>query len=297
MSFQTIASDAVLRSQEIWRLNQTVESSGDIFEQDVSSLAMAIGPDSDFASVKVTYYDPLKTEGSSLRCVSVGVGNPFIGRIDALNATLIPGSNIKGTKSAPAKLMISLEDLVDNSYIPYGAQKTIPGPIIVTAEIVRAIPKIDLISYITSPRGLLRERPAKQFNFDVIPQPGTWVAPIDPLTDFDTTYFMVPYYGRRFARATIVNQSGVGNDPNELMLCMRGITLNEGAQTVAGGNVSGQVDLGTARIPAHGTVNLTTFAREDGVFDLLQVEVVNTNNITIDPGDMRLQVDVSDRES
>jgi hypothetical protein len=279
MAWQTMASEEVLRGQEYWRLTQALESSGDIFEIDVSAKGLAIGPDSDVGRVNVTYYDP--SVESNIRSVSVGVGNPFSGRLDSLNATPIAGTGDPPTvPQTPARLLIHLNDIVDNAYQPY--DQVGPNPLI-----IRVQPIIDFFTFLSDPTELPRERSDKTSLFSVAFN-----------TDVNSvTYYMVPYYGRRFARATLTNQSGlVGTGDQQLRL--RGIRLNQGAATVSGGNVSGQLDLGEASYPPNGTVNLTTFAREDGQFDLLQVEVDPPAGMTAPPqGTLSLRVDVSDRES
>jgi hypothetical protein len=98
---------AVLRSQEFFRLKQTLVSQGDIFELAEGTKAIYIGPDSDVAEVQITYYNPDAPLG--LETAIVAVNGPLVGRIDALNATPVPSTG------QPARILANANDIVNNN--------------------------------------------------------------------------------------------------------------------------------------------------------------------------------------
>lgn len=102
--------NAVIRSQQFYRLKQVVESPGAIYEIDESALSIYIGPDSDISEVEVTYFNP--DEPLGLETATVSVNGPFVGRLDALLKTQVPSTG------QPARILVSPSDLVDNAYTP-----------------------------------------------------------------------------------------------------------------------------------------------------------------------------------
>ena len=107
MTLQNIqGSQEVLRSQEFFRIKQDLQSSGDIFEVDVGTRAIYLGPDSDIAEVKATYFNP--NEPGALQTTTISPGAPFVNRLDANNATLVPST---GT---PGKIFLTPVDIIDN---------------------------------------------------------------------------------------------------------------------------------------------------------------------------------------
>jgi hypothetical protein len=175
---QAIASQEVLDGSTFYRLLTPLISGGDAYEMDVGALAFAIGPQSDLGRVRVTYYDPSQPSRSSSFVVSVG--DPFIGRIDALVSAKFQIAN------TPARIVITPEDLYNNQWFP-----TVNGNDIVS--FVR--PKIDLLAYLFPPPALPNKRA------DFVTRGRLTIAP----GGTNTTWLVVPFYRRKFASIVIRN--------------------------------------------------------------------------------------------
>jgi len=281
--WQTKASDAILASQEIWRLTKIVESPGDIFEQDVSTLAIAIGPDSDIAKVKATYYDPVSPSPLRLAEAIIATGAPFSGRLDALLATPYPNTASGQLLPAfPARVLFSLQDIVDaNFLIPFwGAPDD--------SNVYRAPTKLDLISFVSDPRGIVPDRrPPKQFNFDTAPATG---GPNNSIN------FVIPYFGRRSGSLFVqsLNTPGVINT-TDVLVTLTGVSINEG---FAPGkqSINFVKELDAVNFSTTGFACLTTRATDDGVWDYLVCTLsgfqVGSHQWAV--GDLRIQFNVSD---
>jgi len=182
---QQFSDIAVLKSQDIFRLNQMLESSGDIFEIVSSLKAIGLGPESDVADLVVTYFDAQQTP-TNVNQALISPQSPFVGRLDALLATQIPAT---GTQ---ARLQVTTRDLVDNTYFPRTFDRTGPTQ---DLFIARIRPAIDLIGYFTEPPVLPAGRPDRAHLFPYLQtSPNTGVG-----------WVIAPYYGRRFAHITLVN--------------------------------------------------------------------------------------------
>lgn len=272
------ASEEVLDSQDYFRIFQELQSSGDIIEIDTSTKALFIGPQSDIARVTLPYYDPQAT--NSLRQVEVSVDNPFVGRLDALLATPIVNTGTAGpgivATPSPARLLVSLNDIIDNSYVPYGT-------VLVNTVFVRVTPEIDFYAYFREPTNLAPVRADKTFLF----------SDISMGAGINTLIYLVPYYGRRFGRVIVSNQSGI---TPTLDFEVRGVRLAIGATSAAGGNKSAEVTLGSRIVAINGYADLETKASEDGSFDLLAV-IFTTGAAFVFDDSRSLRIDVSDREA
>jgi hypothetical protein len=178
---QPFASQEVIEGQEFFRINTLLESSGDLYEIDTSAKAFVIGPESDIARARVTYYDPSVPSRSSSFVVSVG--DPFFGRIDALASQSYP---VAGT---PARIIVSLEDLYEPRWVPSLA----------AVGVVRVRPKLDLLAYLSTPSNL----PTKRADF-------TTRGRLTIAVGETGTFILCPYYGRKYASVIITNFTGAG---------------------------------------------------------------------------------------
>lgn len=177
MSFpQTSAVQAVLNGQEYWRLFTPLVSSGDIYESEQSGRAFVMGPQSDVAQVGVTYYDPQAPTNAN--CVAIGVDKPLIGRLDALGTQTYKSGD-------RARLLISTNDLIP----PPGFRppSALPADTVSTVQ-----PKIDLFQYLSVEPTFIAPRSNRIHLFESLP-----AGPIPP-----GHWFLVPFYGRRFAEVT-----------------------------------------------------------------------------------------------
>lgn len=149
---QTQASDEVLRGKDFWRLRQQLESAGDIFEIDESVIALYVGPDSDAADLKVTYFDPAQPNG--LQSAVISPGTPFNGRLDALLDQAIPATGQK------ARILVQPADIIGVTYL----RPVLPQP----AVIVRIPTFIDLIGVFGELIQVPTQRSDRQFRTPVL---------------------------------------------------------------------------------------------------------------------------------
>lgn len=175
------ASAETLEGQDYFRLFTEIQSSGDIYEMDTSAQAFVIGPQSDIARARVTYFDPSNPAQASSFVVSVD--SPFIGRVDSIASTKYPN----GTS---AKILITPEDIINNSFVPSG----------IGQADIRALvkPKLDLLGYLAPPFSF----PPKRADFT---KSGICVINDDGGHVSGTSYLTLPYYRRRFASLKFLN--------------------------------------------------------------------------------------------
>lgn len=176
MSFpQTTPIEALRNGQQIWRLFTPLDSSGDIYESEASARSLVIGPDSDIAQVQATYYDVQNPNLANT--VSVSVNKPYVGRLDALvSATYQSGDR--------ARLLLSPLDLVPPpNFRPPGAGADV-------VEVV--VPKIDVLAYLNEVPTYIPPRTNGNWLFETLPA----------FVSMNPQWFLVPFYGRRFAEIT-----------------------------------------------------------------------------------------------
>ena len=172
--------NAVLRSQEYYRLKQAVQSPGDIYEVDVSTRAIYIGPDSDISEVRVQYYDPDSPDNLGIVTADVSVNGPFIGRVDADLTTTIPST------SQPARILAFPVDIVNNDYVRPDA-----SPL----RILRIPPIIDVIFALQDLPAIPAVRADRTFRLPGVPY-GEDAA--------EATDLIIPCYGRRLITVQVI---------------------------------------------------------------------------------------------
>jgi hypothetical protein len=175
--------DSVIRGQEYFRLKQVVQSPGDIYELNESTRAVYIGPDSDIAEARITYYNP--SEPLGLETADVSVNGPFVGRVDALLATQVPSTG------QPARILVSPVDIVNNAYVRPSVFGTAP------LRRFNIEAQIDLICALKTLPSIPQTRADKTLRFPNVPF-GTDTPP-DQSTDI-----VIPIYGRRMITCQFV---------------------------------------------------------------------------------------------
>lgn len=197
--------NAVIRSQEYFRLKRVVVSPGDIYELEESTKAIYIGPDSDISEIQVTYFNP--DEPNALETAVVATNGPFVGRLDALLKTIVPST------SQIARILINPVDIVDNNYTP-------PS---IAQRLFRVPAQIDVIAALKELPDIPSVRADKTFRFPSVPFTSNRTIPPDP--DDGSTDLLVPIYGRRTVTVTAISQRNV-----ELEFSL--VTLQPGQNTV-----------------------------------------------------------------
>jgi hypothetical protein len=167
---------AVLRSQEYYRLKQAVQSPGDIYELNESAKAIYIGPDSDISEVQVTYFNP--DEPLALETATIAVNGPFVGRVDSLPQTTVPSTG------QPARILVSPVDIVDNAYA---------SPTSIAFRRFNIPTVIDLIVALKNLPDIPSVRADRTFRFASVPYQDGPVT----IDDNGGTDLLIPIYGRR----------------------------------------------------------------------------------------------------
>lgn len=179
---------ATLRSQDFYRLKQVVQSPGSIYEIDVGTKAVYIGPDSDIAEVELTYFNP-DAQGA-LETAVVSVNGPFVGSLFALNKTIVPSTN------QPARILVSPVDVVNNTYSQPGA---------FGLRFFNVPAMIDLIASLQPIHDVPSVRADKTFRLPSVP--------FDlGLPDTGSTYLNIPIYGRRMITIAAFAEDDVAID-------------------------------------------------------------------------------------
>lgn len=175
---QTSAAQAIRNGQEYWRLFTPLDSSGDIYEAEVSARALVMGPESDISRAEVTYYDA--QSANLVNCATISVDKPFIGRLDALASENYQTGD-------RARLLLSSIDLIPPpGFRPPSAGATDPLSIIP--------PNIDLLFYLNEEPTFIAPRANRVHLLEQLPALGSL-----------PEWYMAPFYGRRFAEVTVKN--------------------------------------------------------------------------------------------
>jgi hypothetical protein len=183
---QAPASIEVNQGQEFYRLYTRLISSGDVYEMDVSAKAFCIGPQSDVARAKITYYDPAIS--GNAQSFIVGVGDPFVGRIDSIQNSKYASANIG------ARIIITPEDLLGNS------TDILNNPLFSVNAldwVIKPNPFIDVLGYLSQPPFLPAKRASRYFR---------GILPINSQgAGTGVSWMLIPWYGRTFASIKFTN--------------------------------------------------------------------------------------------
>jgi hypothetical protein len=191
MSFpQTQPLVAVQNGQDIWRLKTMINTPGDIYESDISARALVIGPNSDVARMKATYFDPLELDRTNV--VEFSVDKPYIARLDARPAESYPTGDA-------ARILFSTADLTfPGGFTPDFVPLRIPF-----ARSI-ALPSLDVFVYMSEQPQFVAPRVDRAWQFDTS-NPGV-----------EQLWYLVPFYGRRFLEITIAWAVGGANVPGRI---------------------------------------------------------------------------------
>jgi hypothetical protein len=172
---QTLVTDAIRGGQEVWRLFTQLGTSGDIYEADASGRALVVGPNSDIARINAVYYD--QQNAGLANMLSISTDKPWVGRLDAY----VPRKYNSGDQ---ARILLSSIDLVPPpGFVP---------PSWVAPQPVELVPPfIDLLFYVDEEPSFVPPRADRTHLFEQLPS--TAAVP---------QWFLVPFYGRRFAEVT-----------------------------------------------------------------------------------------------
>lgn len=177
---QPNADSYATKGYDFFRLNTPLVSPGDIYESQQGAVAFALGPESDVANVRINYYDDQVS--TFLQQTSISNLRPFAGKIAARN------SDAYMPAQRPGRILISPSDLYDPSYVP---SSFVPAD-----QLIQFPPQLDVIQYFNNNAPAVSpSRIDKEYRLQNIP--GT-----------SRAFFVVPFWGRRFAQITLLNNTG-----------------------------------------------------------------------------------------
>ncbi len=234
---QPPGSSAVLSGAQLFRLRTELSSPGDIYESDVSGLALSVGPDSDIANIRFAYFDPQATTR-----MTTGTFSPqraFVGLVASQNTADYP------TSRRPGRILFWADDIYDPNYVPRAAA---PGN---TIQFVPPI--VDIVQYLSQPTALTPARADKKYLFQ----------------NYTTTYFVVPYYGRKYAYIQYTNRNFT--DPSTYGI----LGVNFAITNSAGPNPYHQETtiVTPAAVASGASVTTVITAKNQGCFDCLVFQV------------------------
>ena len=267
---QSSAVQATKNLQEFWRLFTEVESSGDIYESEVSALAVVVGANSDIARYNASFYN--KDSDGLVSTSAFSVDKPLVGRIDALASKIYSGGD-------RARVLLTLEDLAP----PAGFRPPLAGDDDLL-ELVR--PLVDIQYFLSNPPTVVPPRSDKEHLFEQVPS----------VTSKEPVWYLVPFYGRRFAEVTCKNLGFVGSASVDVNIY--GINFSNVIKDMSIADVGHQqilLDSLTLGVPALGDGISKSAAITNRSFDYLAVELDTAGAGFVDFNQVVTHISTSDK--
>lgn len=174
---------AITNGYQYFRLNTPLSSPGDIYESAQGAHALAVGPDSDIANIKVVYLDQGVTQ-TAMNIATISPRRALVGLTLAQNdATYAPAQRT-------GRLLFYADDIYDPSFRPRAFTSD--------DAIDFAAPVLDVIEYFDPLGSLGPARPDKTWFYQ------NYIVPSGHLL-----YLVVPFYGRRYAYINFTNRNNV----------------------------------------------------------------------------------------
>lgn len=249
---QQSSTQPVKDGQQFFRLNTLVDSSGDLYESEVSALGFVLGPQSDIARVLITYMDPdnLPTQVSQ---AVVSPDRSFTGLVPALNTEHYPSSF---TQSHPrnGRILISIDDLFDARFRPalFDGSKD---------SIAFEVPRLDLVQYFKPLPSVVPPRSDRTFTYQYF---------VPPLVGGESAWIMVPSYGRKSGFISLNNLDAI----NTVTVSVTGIKLQPTSLGTPPGGSQGEILAPTALISAASTM-VKYKSSTMGLWDLFAIRLHN----------------------
>ena len=242
---QTTAINALRQGQEYWRLFTPVQT-GDVYEIEINARALVIGPQSDIAEAQIIYPDTQAPNNANV--LKIGIDKPHIGRLDAL-ATNYESGDL-------GRLLLSTNDLTP----PPGYRPPSAG----VGDVVEIIqPRIDVLAYTSNEPVYIPPRVDNVLLFEEV-----------PTLSGAAMWFIVPFYGRRFAEITIKSLAYIGQPAITVNIAGLNFSNNLGPP-VATDSGHQQEALGLLAFAAPAGVGIThSLAVVNRSFDALGVQII-----------------------
>src|SRR5574338_907595 len=250
---QPSSTKPVRDGQDFSRLKTQIVSSGDIYESEVGSNGIVLGPDSDIARVLVTYMD-VDNDPTQVSQAIVSPDRNMAGLVPALNTLQYPMS-ISQTHPRRGRILYSLADYFNLRYRPSGFG--------VGDTALFEQPILDVIQYFKSIPSEVPQRSDRRFTYQYL-QP--------PFIAGNSTWLFIPAYGRKSGFFSFYNL-----DPlNTVTVSVVGMTL----QPTSLGDGGSQKAIMAAPVALASDTSTTVVwktsdASYGGVFDLFGIKLLN----------------------
>ena len=262
---QPNADEYALGGYKYFRLNTLLSSAGDMYESAQGAHAFSLGPESDISRVNITYFDDQVP--NFINQTQIFPLRGFSGRVDARNNTGFYSPSLR-----PGRVLIWPDEIYDPNFRPSGFSA-------LTDTIIFNTPRLDVIQYFQPQSSLVPQRGDKVFFPSDLPVPGV----------AGTLWFVIPYYGRRYAMVSVTNFAPVAG--TNLNYGLSGLNFAITDNTALRPRHQVTEILPVAAVPGTGgqsLVNIT--ASSDGMFDALLLSFQGLNTVP------QLKVVVSDKE-
>lgn len=256
MSYPQLSSVKPVRDgQDFFRLKTQIVSSGDIYESEVGSNGIVLGPDSDIARVQVTYMD-VDNDPTQVSSAIVSPDRNMAGLVPALNTLQYPTSFAQ-THPRKGRILYSLADYFDLRFRPAGFGV---GDSIVTEQ-----PWLDVIQYFKNLPSEAPQRSDRRFVYQYLPA---------PFIAGDSTWLFIPAYGRKSGFFSFYNLDGV----NTVTVSIIGVNIQPTSLgSPAGGSQKSIMAAPVAVITGASTTVVwkTSDATYGGLFDMFGIKLLN----------------------
>jgi hypothetical protein len=237
---------ALLACKDQFRLTTQLQSPGDIYEIESSTMALALGPDSDLGALQVFYYDS-EMATSRLSSFRLTPQCPFIGKISPNLSQDYPLSGRLG------RTLVSALDVYDPNYKPLGFSNA-------NDKIQFEVPVLDLIGWFTNPPSAVPTKRADKSYFSQYQPHAT-----------ANSWIIYPYYDRKYAFVDFLNR----NTTDGATVTIRGVNFSTTDSGAGGVSYHQESTIVSAQAVAAAGGHMTRIitASSDGMFDALAIAV------------------------
>ena len=258
MTYPQLSSVKPVRDgQDFFRLKTQIVSSGDIYESEVGSNGIVLGPDSDIARVLVTYMD-VDNDPTQVSQAIVSPDRNMAGLVPALNTLQYPMSIAGETNPRRGRILYSLADYFDQRFRPSGFNG-------VNDSIVFEQPWLDVIQYFKSLPSESPQRSDRRFVYQYVPA---------PLVASNSTWLFVPAYGRKSAFFSFYNLDGI----NTVTVSIIGVNIQPTSLGTPAGGSQKSIMAAPVALAANASTTVvwkTSDATYGGLFDMFGVKLLN----------------------
>lgn len=252
---QPSSTQPVKDGQQFFRLNTLVESSGDMYESEVSALAFVLGPESDISRVRVTYMDPdnLPTQVSQ---AIISPDRSLTGLVSAYNTeTYI--SSFAQTHPRKGRILISIDEYYNPRFRPGLFDAGGAG----TDSITYVSPRLDVMQYFKPLPSVVPPRSDRLMTFQYMAL---------PVVAGNASWLMVPTYGRKSGFLTFNNLDGI----NTVTVTVTGVKFQPTSLGVPAGGSQGTIMAANPLI-TNSAAQVKYLASTMGLWDYFAIQLGN----------------------